>query len=152
MDRNSGVDIEKALFEAFIVPRKKRRYVELVGTKRGREKIRLSLDHFADLDPRFCHRINPSEHLLPSILKKLKDLGAPSECYVASSDAELDGQEMDLTQALKDVVGRGMGTFLSCLTGRLAYFESEERNERYICFVPSRAGVGTEELNNRITE
>jgi hypothetical protein len=82
--------------------------VELVGTKRGREKIRLSLDHFADLDPSFCRRINSSEQFLPSILKKLKDLGAPSECYVMSSNAELDGRKMDLAQALKDVVGNGI--------------------------------------------
>jgi hypothetical protein len=32
--------------------------------------------------------------------------------------------------ALKEVVGYGMGTLISCIPGRLAYFESED--ERYI--------------------
>jgi hypothetical protein len=50
-----------------------------------------------------------------------------------SSDNELDGREMDLSEALKDIIGRGQGAFVSCVPGRLAYFESEELNERYIC-------------------
>ena len=129
MDRS----IEKALFDSFIAPSKKRRYIELVDTERGRKKIRLGLDHFADLDLRFCRRLNPSEQHFPNILQAPKKLGAPPRCYVISSGDELDGREMDLTEALKDTIGRGVGTFVSCVPGRLAYFESEERNERYIC-------------------
>jgi hypothetical protein len=49
---------EKALFEAFVVPAKRQRYSELLDTKRGREKIRFALDHFKDLDLRFCHKLN----------------------------------------------------------------------------------------------
>src|SRR5687768_17538784 len=30
------------------------------------------------------------------------------------------------------VVGRGMGTFISCVPGKLAHFEGDERDERYI--------------------
>jgi hypothetical protein len=105
----------------------------LVDTERGRKKIRLGLDHFADLDLRFCRRLNPSEQHFPNILQTLKKLGAPSKCYVISSGDELDSREMDLTEALKDIIGRGVGTFVSCVPGRLAYFESEEKNERYIC-------------------
>jgi len=54
-------DREKALFQAFAVPRKRQRYVELLSTKGGR------------------------------------------------------------------------GTFISCVSGVLAYFEGEEPAERYIC-------------------
>lgn len=136
MDRRRQLAIEEALFAAFIVPSKKQRYVELIRSKRGREKIRLSLDHFSDLDDRSCERLNPNEASLPGILKKLRDLGAPSTCYLVSSDADLDGQAMDLAEALDAVIGRGMGTFISCIPGKLAYFESEERNERYICSIP----------------
>jgi hypothetical protein len=127
VDRKSAVSVEKALFEAFIVPNKKRRYVELIDTKRGREKVRLGLDHFGDLDSRFCQRIKPSEQHLQNILQRLKSLGAPSTCYMLSSCDELDGQEMDLAEALRSVIGRGVGTFVSCVPGRLAYFESEEK-------------------------
>src|SRR5260370_1097774 len=35
-------------------------------------------------------------------------------------------KEVSLAEALKTIFGRGIGTFLSCLPGRLAYFEDEE--------------------------
>lgn len=124
---------EQALFHAFVVPAKRQRYTELVETKRGRDKICFSLDHFRDLDPRFCRRIDPAEHNVPDILRILKSLGAPSDCYVISSDKELDKRQMDLREALNEVVGRGQGTFISCVPGELAYFEGEERKERYVC-------------------
>lgn len=39
---------------------------------------------------------------------------------------------MPLDEALRAVVGRGMGAFVSCVPGRLAYFESEEPGSRYL--------------------
>ncbi len=124
---------EKALFQAFAVPSKRHRYNELLDTKRGRDKICFSLDHFKDLDPRFCKKVQPAEHNPADILQILRSLGAPSVCYVMSSDSELDGREMGLSDALTNVVGRGQGTFISCVPGKLAYFEGEEPHERYIC-------------------
>jgi hypothetical protein len=38
---------------------------------------------------------------------------------------------MELLAALKQIVGYGMGTVISCLPGRLGYFEGELK-ERYI--------------------
>jgi len=40
---------------------------------------------------------------------------------------------MDLLEALDAVIGSGQGTFVSCIAGKLAYFESEDLGERYIC-------------------
>jgi hypothetical protein len=49
-----------------------------------------------------------------------------------SASSDLDGQEVDLRAALEDVVGYNDGTFISCIPGRLAYFEGEGPNERYV--------------------
>jgi hypothetical protein len=124
---------EKALFQAFVLPSKRQRYSELLEMKRGRDKIRFSLDHFKHLDPRFCWKIQPAQQNCAEILRILKGLGAPLVCYVMSSDSDLDGREMGLSDALASVVGRGQGTFISCVPGELAYFEGEEPHERYIC-------------------
>jgi hypothetical protein len=124
---------EGKLFEAFAVSTKKQRYVELVSTKRDRDKIRLSLDHFDDLDPRFCKLVPPSEQSSSGVLKILKRLGARSQCHLMSSRSDLDGREMDLSEALAEVIGGGMGTFVSCVPGKLAYFEGEEPKRRFIC-------------------
>ena len=50
-----------------------------------------------------------------------------------SANDELDGREIGLSEALTAVIGSGWGTFVSCVPGVLAYFESEEPTERYIC-------------------
>lgn len=47
-----------------------------------------------------------------------------------SENATLDGREVSLTEALRETVGSGMGTLLSCIPGRLGYYEGEEPNER----------------------
>jgi hypothetical protein len=52
--------------------------------------------------------------------------GGPEICYAVSEDDELDGKEIDLTHALETVIGPGTGTLLSCIPGKLAYFEDED--------------------------
>jgi hypothetical protein len=97
----------KALFEAFIVPAKRRRYIELLDARGGRKKILRSLDHFKYLDPRFCRKVKAAD-----ALRILKSLGAPAMCHVISSNDELDGREIDLAEALKEIIGRDFGSFI----------------------------------------
>jgi hypothetical protein len=111
------VEEEALLFQSFIVPKKRQHYVELLSTKRGREKVRLSLDHFSDLDPRFCKQVPSGRQRPTEIFRLLSELGAPAVCRILSSDSNLDGREMSLADALTETVGHGMGTFLSCLPG-----------------------------------
>ena len=120
------------MFRAFVIPAKARRYADLLATKRGRTKIVCGLDHFKDLDPRFCRKI-PDSGDERTILHMLHELGAPSLCHVISSNAELDGCDMPLRDALALAVGSGFGTFISCVPGQLAYFEGEGPSYRYIC-------------------
>jgi DNA mismatch repair ATPase MutS len=74
---------EKALFQAFAVPNKRQRYINLLDSNGGREKIRLSLDHFKDLDPRFARRVNPGEQNLIDLLRILR--GLEPQRHVTSS-------------------------------------------------------------------
>jgi hypothetical protein len=69
----------------------------------------------------------PSNQQNPSALAKLlKAKGAGPKCYVMCENSKLDGQEVDLESALKETVGCQMGTLISCLPGRLGYFEDED--------------------------
>jgi hypothetical protein len=38
----------------------------------------------------------------------------------------VDGQEMKLKDALDALIGVGSGTIISCIPGKLAFFESED--------------------------
>jgi phosphoglycolate phosphatase-like HAD superfamily hydrolase len=123
---------EAAMFEAFVVTAKKKRYLELLATRRGRNKVRSLLDHFGDLDPEFSRTVPPAKQNPAAISKLLKNLGAPPLCYVMSSNSELDGRELALDVALAEIVGHGFGALISCIPGNLSYFEGESPR-RYIC-------------------
>jgi hypothetical protein len=123
---------EEALFKRFVAYPRRKRLLTLLADPKKRQKLLNELYHFHDLDPRFAHRIAPREQFAEKIYAVLRSKGAPASCYVMSDDADLDGRDMDLREALERTVGQGGGTFLSCLPGQLAYYEGEEPNERYI--------------------
>jgi hypothetical protein len=39
---------------------------------------------------------------------------------------EIDGRELDLKMIIEKLIGSGTGTLLSCLPGKLAYFDGED--------------------------
>jgi hypothetical protein len=117
---------EQKLISSFILPQRQSRYLELLEKPKRRKDITRSLGHFKHLDPRYIVPIAPREQHVPEILHLLKTKGAPENCYALSEDDELDGKEVFLADALKEIVGRGIGTFLSCIPGKLAYFEDED--------------------------
>ena len=122
--------IEQTLIQAFVSPPRRSRYLAFLANQQGREKVRRSLAHFANLDRRFAQRL--SQNSIDEISDLLRRRRAPRKCYVFSESDAIDGLELELATALKKVVGQGFGTFLSCVPGRLAYYEGEEPGERYI--------------------
>ncbi len=64
-------------------------------------------------------------------VKEVAASSAPDTCYVMGGE-DLDGRTLDLRDALQEVVGRNIGTVLSCIPGKLAYYEGENEGERYI--------------------
>lgn len=117
---------EEELIKAFFVPTKRERYLEMISNPKKRRKFLLELAHFKALDPRFCAAVPKGEHSPEQIAAFLNRIGAPQSCWVTSEDPRLDGKEMPLLEALQKVIGYQMGTFLSCIPGKLAYFEDEE--------------------------
>jgi hypothetical protein len=128
---------EEALIRAFIVPSKRDRVVDLLSNPKRRKKFTSSLAHFGDLDPRWVVRIPPSEHFPARLERLLRARGAGDSCYVVSEDSELDGRRLALADALKLVIGRGMGALISCIPGELGVFEGEGPSDR--CILARRA-------------
>jgi hypothetical protein len=127
---------EEALIRAFITPTKRQRYLDKLGSPKARKKfLSQNIHHMGDLDERYAERVDPhkprDEALDTQIYDLLRKRGAPSRCYVIST-GDLDGQEADLRETLETLVGSFDGTFISCIPGRLAYFEGEYENDRYI--------------------
>jgi hypothetical protein len=117
---------ETQLVRAFLLPQLQERYLELLSKPHRRKGITNQLAHFKHLDRRWADAIPNNEQDVANILVLLKAKGAPDACYAVSEENALDGREIPLATALKTVVGSGRGAFLSCLPGRLAYFEDED--------------------------
>lgn len=132
------INHEVAFVKAFIDPNRTERYLEFIASPKKRVKLIKELAHFKALNPACIVRIPTSQRNASSIIELLKSKGAGSKCWMISENAKLDGREVDLETALKETVGYQMGTLISCVPGRLGYFEDEE--DRYIL---ERARFGT---------
>lgn len=118
---------------AFIVADRRVKYLEALPNPKRRSKVLDRLNHHIDdIDSKYRISVSPEQHTASAIEKLLRSRGAPSQCHVMSSSTRLDGREMLLSDALKDVIGYQMGTLISCIPGQLAFYESEELKTRYI--------------------
>jgi hypothetical protein len=122
---------EEHFIRTFVRKDRRRRYLELISSPKGRIKFLKALAHTLELEPSCAHPIQPSAQTPNHITTLLESWGAPKECYIISESAELDGQCMDLRRALAEVVGFGIGSILCC-TPELAYYEAEGTGERFL--------------------
>ena len=126
----NSLNHEEALIKAFIPTHRQERFLEIIAKPKKRAKLLTQLYHFDDLNPKFMVAIPPNQQNPSSLVKLLKAKGAGSVCYVMSTNSLLDGKEVELETALKETVGSQEGTLISCVPGRLGYFEDEDG--RYI--------------------
>ena len=103
----------------------------IAGNPKVRAKLVDKLNHFWHLDERFVIAIPGQEQYPERIHELLRARGAPDRCYVIG-DGDLEGQEPLLLDALDHVVDGFTGTILSCVAGRLAYFQGEDFVDRFI--------------------
>lgn len=121
---------EESLIKAFILPERRRRWLELLASPKSRARLLRVLAHHAPIDRRFSHLIPGSKQSKKGIEDLLRSKGAPETCHVISEHSEIDARELLLNDALERV--QDYGTFLSCIPGRLAYLQYEDAGHRYI--------------------
>src|SRR5882724_5299878 len=137
MDTTLQSEHEQAMVKAFVVRGRQERFSSLLSSVRNRKKFTSELAHFRWFDGRFATavpwKIDPSRKLwdghvqgIQNVLRLLRSKGAGQTCWVISEDSKIDSQELPLESALEDLIGSGMGTILSCIPGKLAYFEGED--------------------------
>ena len=120
-------------FLAFLAEPTKRRLETLLelGDKRRRD-VRELLHHAVRLDPRFAQHLTGSAAFSGTLEATLRKRGAPVSCYVLAANSDLDGREMPLSEALEAVIGMGDGAFVSCIPGRLGFYEYEDIKSSYL--------------------
>jgi hypothetical protein len=118
----------------FVEANYRARFRDALADPRRRTKLRARLDHFDRIDARFAASVPTNRQHSRFLSPELKRCGAENDCYVVSSDDDLDGRIVPLGEALTEIVDAGsmFGTFISCTPGRLAYFHGEDLKERFI--------------------
>ncbi len=123
---------DEQLLARFFVATKRERYTEMISNPKKRRKFLAELAHFKSLDARYKVALDPKKLFADQVAAILNRKGAPQAVWVKSENLDVDGREMPLLEALKQTIGRQMGTFLTCIPGKLAYFEGEEMGDRWI--------------------
>jgi len=125
------MDHELALIKSFIIKEKQERYYNLIATERGRKKFRIYIPHFKDLNTKYCTPLHsfPTYSQLHDLLKSE---GAFDICYIISENSRYDMKSISLINATAQLFNSGIAFFLSCVPGRLVYYEGEEMNQRFI--------------------
>lgn len=118
---------EEGFVRSFIEKNKQERTAMLLASSKRRKDFLKSLAHFRGLDMRYAKSVSPKvAHTVDEWLRLLRSKGAPERCWVISEELSRDAKEDDLEHALKETIGGAMGTVLSCIPGRLGFFEDEE--------------------------
>jgi hypothetical protein len=126
-------EVEAEIIKAFVIAARRDKYLEALPNPKRRSKVLDRLNHHIDdIDVRY--RILPpsDSHTAAAVEKLLRSRGAPPLCYVISSSPRLDRRGMSLVDALNTVIGYQIGALISCIPGRLGFYESEESKSRYI--------------------
>ncbi len=124
---------EEQFIKSFIVFAKRERYLSLFESSKGRSRLIQGFYHLHDLDERLATKITPSKQSAEGILHTLKSKVAPDICYVISTNKKIDGKEAPLSDVLEEIVGTCIdGTFISCIPGKLGYYEGEEAGTRLV--------------------
>ena len=118
---------------AFLAEPTRRRWEALLelGEKRRRD-VRELLHHSVRLDPRFAQHLTGGDAFYGPVEAMLRKRGAPPTCYVLAANSDIDGREMPLGEALEAVTGMGNGAFVSCIPGRLGFYEYEDMKSSYL--------------------
>jgi hypothetical protein len=120
-------------FLAFLEKPTKRRMATLLelGEKRRRD-VRSLLHHSVRLNPLYAQRLTGNDAFSGPVEAMLRKRGSPSVCYVLAANDELDAREMVLGDALDAIIGMGDGAFISCIPGRLGFYEYEDMKSSYL--------------------
>ena len=123
---------EEQFARAFIVQEKRERYLSMLQRPKDRARLLAKFPHCKDLNMKYATLVPAGQQSADAIAKLLVNKGAPELCHLISADPDFDNRELPLHDALAETVGMNMGTFISCIPGRLGYFEFEDIGERYI--------------------
>lgn len=123
-----GKELDEIIVKSFFNKTIQQRVLfELSSPKKRLDAIkRLNHNYSVTLRKEFMIEIPRPNSNPEKIAEIMKMHGAGEFCYSISWCEEIDGKELPLLMALEKAVGFGMPSIVSCIPGKLAYFEAEQ--------------------------
>lgn len=122
-----GMMHERHFVTSFIPKAKQERVLMFLSNPKRRTEFTRGLAHFDGFDARYATPLSGSDiHTVAAALALLRRKGADRMVWVISENQSLDNRALPLDEALEAIWGGSMGTILSCVPGKLAFFRSEE--------------------------
>jgi hypothetical protein len=124
-------DHEIKLIDNFIINSQKERYRFLFDSKKRHQYLK-KLHHFEDYCENLLISIPPDKQNAQGIYNLLKYYNVPNECYIISTSYLYDMKYMKLDLALKELLGNDFPSIISCIPGKLVFYEGEAPSNRFI--------------------
>jgi hypothetical protein len=137
---NHAANHEEAFVKSFITKGYRERLSFELKKRRGDFLGRFCHDSLLYLDPRFIFELPKPNSDRIDVCRELKLRGAKDSCYAISMNEDVDRKTLKLADALAGVVGFGLASILSCVSGELAYLETEQISGAPNRFILSRSG------------
>jgi hypothetical protein len=125
---------EQGFVRAFIQRNRQDRCLFLLEHPTRRRDFTKELAHFKWLEERYSQPVSSSRaNSAHGMISLLHQKGASATVWIISEDPKIDATELPLGEAMEEAWGSSMGTILSCVPGRLAFFHGEEmKSERLL--------------------
>ena len=121
-----GMVHERQFVTSFIPKAKQERVLMFLADPKRRVEFTRGLAHFDGFDPRFASPLPSGTRTPEAAITLLQRKGAEEVVWVISEDGNMDRRALPLGEAIQAIWGGSMGTILSCVPGKLAFFRGEE--------------------------
>jgi hypothetical protein len=123
---------EDSFVNAFIIPEKRSRFLQLLANPKRRREILDRFNHHLDYDDSLATAVTASQHSSEQLEKLLRAKGATDICHIIADQSNLDGQDVALGEAIDSLYCHDFAVVISCILGRLAYFKPESPSHGFI--------------------
>jgi len=120
---------EIAFIKSFVDKDKQERLLILV--QKNRNKFRSLIPHKIEINKKYASFLDKQEDK-EFIYQSLKKYGAPDICHVICENSKYDNIEMNLREGLHELFTVDFGYIISCIPGKLAYYQGEDSYNRAI--------------------
>lgn len=129
MEQN--INLEAKVIQRFVNKDKQERYLGFVSSPKNRWKFTNELPHFQDFKWNLFELLDKNEEVTILAALKRNNLHQKS-CYVISFDPEIDTKEIDVSDAIAQIINYNMGTILVFGDAEIIVYGGEEVKSRYI--------------------